>query len=321
MTDQPTATPERPLDPHGVIASERYRRSRGLWRILAFVALAIAVIIGLGRFALPNAGTGDHIARVVIDGTIATDPARLATLNQLAEDDSVKAVIVAINSPGGTTAGGEELYEALGQLRAKKPVVAVIKELGASAAYMTAIATDQIFARRLSIVGSIGVLFQHVNAGKLLDTIGVGLDKVASGPLKAEPDINEPMTGAARDSIAALVDDSFQWFVDVVAERRKLTRSATLTLADGRIMTGRVGIQTGLIDAIGGELEAVAWLEAERKVPADLEVVTAWPVADNSFGWLGAFMQGQARGLLGLSGSGAITLDGLVSLWQVGAAS
>lgn len=321
MTDQPTATPERPLDPHGVIASERYRRSRGLWRILAFVALAIAVIIGLGRFALPNTPAGEHIARVVIDGTIATDPARLAALNALAEDDSVKAVIVAINSPGGTTAGGEELYEALGQLRAKKPVVAVIKELGASAAYMTAIATDQIFARRLSIVGSIGVLFQHVNAGKLLDTIGIGLDKVASGPLKAEPDINEPMTGAARDSIAALVDDSFQWFVDVVAERRNLTRPATLALADGRIMTGRIGIETGLIDAIGGELEAIAWLEAERKVPAELDVVTAWPLADNSFGWLGTFMQGQARGLLGLSGSNAITLDGLVSLWQVGAAS
>ena len=150
-------------------------------------------------------------------------------------------MIVAINSPGGTTAGGEELYEALGQLRAAKPTVAVIKELGASAAYMTAIATDRIFARRLSIVGSIGVLYQHVNAGKLLETIGVDLDKVASGPLKAEPDFDEPMEGAPRASIAALVDDSFQWFVDIVAERRGLDRAAALALADGRIVTGRVG--------------------------------------------------------------------------------
>ena len=134
-------------------------------------------------------------------------------------------MIVAINSPGGTTAGGEELYEALGQLRAAKPTVAVIGELGASAAYMTAIATDRIFARRLSIVGSIGVLYQHVNAGKLLETIGVDLDKVASGPLKAEPDFDEPMEGAPRASIAALVDDSFQWFVDIVAERRGLARA------------------------------------------------------------------------------------------------
>ena len=308
-------------DAHTVIAAETYRKSRGLWRILAFVALAIAVLALVARFAIPEQSGANHIARLVIDGTIATNPARLAAIQALAEDDSVKAVIVAINSPGGTTAGGEELYEALGQLRAAKPTVAVINELGASAAYMTAIATDRIFARRLSIVGSIGVLFQHVNAGKLLDTIGVDLDKVASGPLKAEPDVNEPMDGAARASIAALVDDSFQWFVDIVAERRGMDRSAALTLADGRIVTGRVGIETGLIDAIGGEAEAQAWLEAERNVAADLEIHTAWPLEQGQFDWIGAFLGGQARSALGLPAQGPITLDGMVSLWQVGAAS
>ncbi|MDB5587525.1 MAG: sppA [Devosia sp.] len=318
MTDQPD--PARPIDAHGVVAAETYRRSRGFWRVLAFVALAIAVLALLGRFAFSNTPVGDHIARLVVDGTISTDPARLAAINDLAEDDSVKAVIVAINSPGGTTAGGEELYEALGQLRAKKPVVAVIKELGASAAYVTAIATDQIFARRLSIVASIGVLYQHVNAGKLLDTIGVDFDKVASGPLKAEPDFDEPMEGAPRASIAALVDDSFQWFVDVVAERRGLTRPEALALADGRIMTGRMGLATKLIDQIGGELEAVAWLEADRQVPADLKVITVYPEPAQGFGWLANFANGQARSVLGLPAAGPITLDGLVSLWQVGSA-
>lgn len=306
-----------PIDAHGVIAAETYRRSRGLWRVLAFIALAIAVAVGLGRFALPQSPTGDYVARLVIDGTIATDPGRLRTIEALAEDGAVKAVIVAINSPGGTTAGGEELYEALGQLRASKPTVAVIKELGASAAYMTAIATDHIFARRLSIVGSIGVLYQHVNAGKLLDTIGVDLDKVASGPLKAEPDFDEPLEGAPRASIAALVDDSFQWFVDIVAERRGLTRPATLALADGRIVTGRVGMEAGLIDAIGGEVEAIAWLEAERDVPVDLEIKTVWPEPKQGFDLIGTFLNGQARSALGLP-DGPITLDGLVSLWQVG---
>lgn len=318
MIDEPVSQPQR--DPHGVIAAETYRRSRGLWRVLAFIALAIAIIAGLGRFAMPQGAAGDYVARLVIDGTIATDPGRLRTIEALAEDGAVKAVIIAINSPGGTTAGGEELYEALGQLRASKPTVAVIKELGASAAYMTAIATDHIFARRLSIVGSIGVLYQHVNAGKLLETIGVDLDKVASGPLKAEPDFDEPMEGAPRASIAALVDDSFQWFVDVVAERRGLTRGATLALADGRIVTGRVGMETGLIDAIGGEAEAIAWLEAERDVPVDLEVKTVWPEPEQGFDLIGTFLNGQARSALGLP-DGPITLDGLVSLWQVGSRS
>ena len=318
MTDQNDSV--RPTDAHGVVAAETYRRSRGLWRVLAFVALALALVALLGRFAWSDSPVSDHIARLVVDGTIATDPGRLKAIQELAEDDSVKAVIIAINSPGGTTAGGEELYEALGQLRAKKPVVAVIKELGASAAYMTAIATDRIFARRLSIVGSIGVLYQHVNAGKLMETIGVDLDKVASGPLKAEPDFDEPMTGAPRASIAALVDDSFQWFVDIVAERRGLTRPETLALADGRIVTGRVGVQNKLIDQIGGELEALAWLETERDIAADLKVVTAWPQPEQGFGWLANFANGQARSALGLPASGPITLDGLVSLWQVGSA-
>ena len=317
MTDQPETS--RP-DAHAVFAAETYRKSRGLWRVLAFIALALAVVVGLGRFALPQSPAGDYVARLVIDGAITTDRERLEAIEHLAEDDAVKAVIVAINSPGGTTAGGEELYEARARLREAKPTIAVISELGASAAYMTAIATDRIFARRLSIVGSIGVLYQHVNAGKLMETIGVDLDKVASGPLKAEPDFDEPMDGAPRASIAALVDDSFQWFVDVVAERRGLTRPATLALVDGRIVTGRVGVENGLIDAIGGETEAMAWLESERELAADLEIRTVWPEPEQGFDLIGTFLNGQARAALGLP-DGPITLDGLVSLWQVGSAS
>jgi protease-4 len=86
-------------------------------------------------------------------------------------------------------------------------------------------------------------------------------------------------------------------------------------------MSGRVGVDTGLIDAVGGELEAQAWLEAERDVPKDLQIVTAWPLESSSLGWIGTFLGGQARAALGLPANGAITLDGLVSLWQVGAAS
>jgi protease IV len=319
LTDQPIAEPE--ADAHGVIASETYRRSRGVWRVLAFVALAIAVLALVGRFALPETAAGDHIARLVVDGTITTDPSRLRAIENLMDDDSVKAVIVAINSPGGTTAGGEELYEALTRLRQVKPVVAVINELGASAAYMTALAADRIYARRLSIVGSIGVLYQHVNAGKLMETIGVDLDKVASGPLKAEPDFDEPLTGAPRASIAALVDDSFQWFVDIVADRRGLSRSDTLALSDGRIVSGRVGMQTGLIDAVGGEYEAQQWLQTDRDIAAGLDVLTAYPQPDSGLGWILDYVGGQARSALGLPSTGPITLDGLVSLWQVGAAS
>lgn len=301
---------------HLIPANARLRRSRRLWRVLFFLALAAAVLAIVGRFAMEQGGPGDRIARVSITGTIMTDPARLKILDKLAEDDAVKAVIVAINSPGGTTAGGEELYEALNALRAKKPVVSVIAELGASAAYMTAIATDRIYARRLSIVGSIGVLYQHVDAGKLLNTIGVNFDKVQTGPLKAEPDINEPMQGEVRASLQALVNDSFEWFVDIVAERRAIPRPETLALADGRIITGRQGVETKLIDAIGGEAEAITWLETDKSIAADLPVVDYFPLpAEGWFGvsrWLGQSAAEVMRSGVG----GAMSLDGLVSLWQ-----
>lgn len=313
MTDDP-----RFDSAHTLLAADRYRRSRGLWRIAAFVALAVAVLALVGRFALAESGGGDHIARIIVDGTITTNRERQAVIEALADDERVKAVIVSINSPGGSTAGGEELYEALGTLRAQKPVAAVINELGASAAYMTAVGADRIFARRLSIVGSIGVLYQHVNARQLLDTIGIDLEKVASGPLKAEPDFDEPITGEVRASITAMVEDSFNWFVDVVAERRDLPREETLALADGRIVSGRIALDTGLIDAFGGELEATDWLEAERDIAADLPVVTAWPQEEEGFGWLTHLIEQKARSALGLpAGAGAVPLDGLVSLWQV----
>lgn len=307
------------IDPaHAIPAASALRRSRFRWRIIAFVALVIAILAGLGRYATENGLSGDQIARINIDGTIASDPARLKVLDDLGNNNTVKAVIIAINSPGGTTAGGEELYEAIGKLRARKPVVSYIKELGASAAYMTAIATDRIFARRLSIVASIGVLFQSYNAGKLMDTIGIGSDKVASGPLKAEPDIDHPMTPEVRASLQSLVDDSFSWFVDIVAERRGLTRAQVLPLADGRIMTGNQGIQNKLIDEVGGEDEAVDWLVKNKGIKADLPIHTFYPLPGRDpFGGVGKWLGGEARAALGLPEDGPIALDGLVSLWQV----
>lgn len=304
--------------PHEYLAADRYRRSRGKWRVLALIAIALAILALAGRFALPGMTAGAYVARVTISGTIGTDMARSRVIDRLIEDDRVKAVIVAINSPGGTTAGGEELYEDLRRLSAAKPVVATIDELGASAAYMTAIATDRIFARRLSIVGSIGVLYQHVNAGKLLDTIGIDLDKVASGPLKAEPDFDEPLTGAPRVSITELVEDSFAWFVDAVAERRNMDRKAVLALADGRIVTGRMGVEAGLIDAIGGETEALAWLAETHELDPELDVVTVWPVDRGGLPGLADFIGGTVRQAVGLPAESVVMLDGLVSLWQVG---
>ena len=301
---------------HQIVAAARLERSRRRWRVVALIAVILAILAGAGRFAMEKGIGGDQIARIEITGTIATDPERTALFKKLGEDPKVKAVILAINSPGGTTAGGEELYESLSLLRSKKPVVAVISELGASAAYMTAIAADRILARRLSIVGSIGVLFETFNAGKLLDTIGIGMEKIASGPLKAEPALDKPMSPEVKASLTALITDSFNWFVDVVAERRSLPRPDVLTLADGRVLSGRQALEAKLIDGIGGQEEAIAWLQGEKKIAPDLAVVTRFPTPDKGWG-IGKWLGSEARSAVGLNPEGPLALDGLVSLWQV----
>jgi protease-4 len=317
-TGEPDNTPAAlSPDPHELAAASSLRRSRRRWRITAFVAIAIVVVAVLGRLATLNAETGqDHIARITVNSIIAHDPARLRTLARLAEDEHVKGVIVAINSPGGTSAGGEELYSALLALGEEKPIAATINEMGASAAYMTAIAADRIYARRMSLVGSIGVYIQHINASGLFDTLGIDFDKVVSAPLKGQPEYDEPMPDDVRASLQELIDDSYDFFVDVVAERRNLDRSVTLGLSDGRIVSGGMALEAGLIDALGGEVEAVEWLESERGVEPDLPVFTRYPLPVTGLDRIVELVGSQLRASLGLSTNGSISLDGLYSLWQ-----
>lgn len=302
-----------------VMSNRALKRSRRTWRFWAFAAIAIAVIAILGRslggFSTSSTSDGPHIARIVIDGVITSDSLRRHLLHDLATDDNVTGVIVQINSPGGTTAGGEELYEGLRAISANKPVAAVINELGASAAYMTAIGSDKIYARRLSIVGSIGVLIQHMDASKLLDTIGIDYDKVATGPLKAEPDIDEPMSPLVRQSYQQLVDNSFEWFVDIVAERRGLDRADVLRLADGRIMTGQMALDNQLIDEIGDEFTALAWME-DQGLAADQKVHTYYPLPEDPWGNIGNWFGSKIGSALVNRFNNTQALDGLVSVWQ-----
>lgn len=286
------------------------RRSRGRWRIFAFLALAAAVFFALARFVPALTPQGQAIARVTISGTITTDTERSALFARLAEDDNIAAIILAINSPGGTTAGGEELYVSLREISEQKPLVSTVGELGASAAYMAALASDHILARNLSIVGSIGVYYQHVDAGKLLETIGLDLEKVTSGPLKSAPDFNEPLTPQNKAHLEDLVNSSFDYFIALVAERRGLNAQQVQAVADGRILSGAMALDAGLIDAAGGEREALAWLEAEHDIDPDLPIIDVWPPQSRP-GLIDLILAGMSGAI-----DAALPLDGLVSLWH-----
>jgi protease-4 len=261
------------LDSDVIVDRRRIRRKLTFWRVVAtLVAIAAIVTIGVvatgGRNALMTSGS---IARVNIEGLIRSDQTRVEALERL-EKSQATAVIVHINSPGGTTAGSEQLYDALVHLKAKKPLVVVVEGLAASGGYITAIAADHIVAQQSSLVGSIGVLFQYPNFSELLKTVGVKVEEVKSSPLKAAPNGFEPTSPEARAALDALVKDSYAWFRGLVKERRGMDDALLEKVADGRVFTGRQAVDLKLIDQLGDEKTAIAWLVAQKGIKGDLPV-------------------------------------------------
>ena len=161
------------------------------------------------------------IARVTITGLIRSDQERVEALERLGKSRA-RAVIVHINSPGGTTAGSEQLHDSLMRLKEQKPLVVVVDGLAASGGYIAAMAADHIVAQETSLVGSIGVLFQYPNVADLLKTLGVKIEEIKSSPLKAAPNGFEPTTPEARAAIEVVVMDSYAWFKGMVKARRQL---------------------------------------------------------------------------------------------------
>src|SRR5471032_377384 len=238
------------LDSDVIVDRRRIRRKLTFWRVVAaLVAIAAIVTVGVivtpgGRGAFTASGS---IARIQIDGLIRSDNDRVEALERL-EKSRAAAVIVHINSPGGTTAGSEQLYDALVRLKAKKPVVVVVEGLAASGGYIAAIAADHIIAQQSSLVGSIGVLFQYPNFSDLLKTVGVKVEEVKSSPLKAAPNGFEPTSPEARAALDALVKDSYAWFRGLVQDRRHIEGEALNNVADGRVFTGRQALDLKLVD-------------------------------------------------------------------------
>jgi protease-4 len=261
------------LDSDVIVDRRRIRRKLTFWRVAAAV-VAIAAVVTVGMIAVGERGSlaaGGSIARINIEGLIRSDSERVEALERL-EKSQAAAVVVHINSPGGTTAGSEQLYDALTRLKAKKPLVVVVEGLAASGGYITAIAADHIVAQQSSLVGSIGVLFQFPNFSELLKTVGVKVEEIKSSPLKAAPNGFEPTSPEARAAVDALVKDSYAWFRGLVKERRGMDDALLEKVADGRVFTGRQAVDLKLIDGIGDEKAAIAWLVAEKKIKSDLPV-------------------------------------------------
>lgn len=261
------------LDADAIVDRRRLRRKLTFWRVSALIVVLLAVVGAIaalvpGSQLLPQR---DYIARVQVKGLIRDNQERVKALAKLAES-SAKAVIVHVNSPGGTTAGSEELYDSLRALQEKKPTVVVVDGLAASGAYIAALCCEHIVAQDTSLVGSIGVLFQYPNFAEALKTLGIKVEAVRSTPLKAAPSGFEPTSPEARAAVEAIVLDSYDWFKNLVKTRRNMSDAQLTAVADGRVFTGRQALPLKLVDGLGNEKTAIAWLEKVKNVPANLPV-------------------------------------------------
>jgi protease-4 len=321
------------LDADTIVDRRRMRRKLTFWRIFAvFIAICALVAVGM---ALRAPGTeawtglpGGSIARVTITGLIRSDQQRVEALERLGKSRA-KAVILHINSPGGTTAGSEQLHDSVMRLKSEKPVVIVVDGLAASGGYIVAIAGDHIVAQETSLIGSIGVLFQYPNVTDLLKTLGIKVEEIKSSPLKAAPNGYEPTSPEARAAIESIVADSYAWFRGLVKERRHLDDAALERVADGRVFTGRQGIGLKLIDELGDETAAIAWLAKEKNIDpktpvrdyrlrdrfGDLPFLHTMGVAVLEAVGLGTFAR-RLEEWGALHAFDRLNLDGLLALWH-----
>lgn len=292
----------------------RLKRRLFLWRGIAVLAVVAALLLALGRDGETVLG-GAHVARLTVSGTITEDRRITEAIDAVGRDDSARALLVVIDSPGGTVSGGESLHGAIARVAGRKPVVAVMGGTAASAGYMIAMPAARVFARESSLTGSIGVKLMLPEFSGLMEKLGVGDNTLASGPLKDEPSLARKLSGPGREVMQGIIADMRDQFVEMVAAGRHMDVARVRELADGRAYTGRQALKLGLVDAIGGEREARAWLAETSQVAASL------PVRD--VGKRGLAERALGESTLGLLGALMKTvlsqqLDGAWAIWQPG---
>lgn len=297
-----------------LVDRKRLKNRLTIWRAVAILLLVGIALLYTSRFE-SEAGMPvgrDYIAMVRIEGVMGDDKDREKVLKSILDDDRAKALLVWLDSPGGTAVGGEELYLQLKKISAKKPVIGVMRTLCASACYMAAMGTDHIIAREGTLTGSIGVMMQAAEFSRLADKLGITPITIKSGRYKDAPSLTEPFADDQRKVVESVVMDAYDHFVRIIMAGRKMDEARVRELADGRIYTGSQAAELNLIDGLGGEDEAIAWLVKDKKLSASLKVreIKAEPEIDSLFKKLGSSLG------LNIFDKSMVGLDGLVSIWH-----
>lgn len=260
--------------PEYIIERKKDKMQIRKWKITVLILVVLALFLNARNFigqAKISSGN-DHIGLVLIEDIIYEDSSRDKKLEEISEEERVKALIVYVNSPGGTVVGAERIYNILRKIAVKKPVVIVMGTLAASGGYLVSLGGDYIIAHNGTITGSIGVILQTAEITELAEKLGIKFNNFKSGELKASPNPTEKLTDAMRQATMESVMDTYDFFVELVAKRRSIPLDEVKKLADGRVYVAKQALQLKLIDAIGFEDDAVKWLQEVKGVSSNLKI-------------------------------------------------
>lgn len=267
------------ISPEYLIERKKMKSLLIRWKFAALAAVIFCIFLFVENSSEENitlgdavSGGGDYIASIEINGIIIEDLDRIRKLSDLADDNKIKAVIVHINSPGGSIVGSELLYNAFRKISEQKPIISVMGSVATSGGYMIALGTDYIFCQNGTMTGSIGVLMQMAEITELAENLGIKFENFKSSELKAAPNPTEKITPAVRDAVMNSIYDAHDYFIELVAKHRKMNLKFARDIADGRVYTGRQAVDNNIVDEIGFEDDALKWLQAERDVDSKLKI-------------------------------------------------
>lgn len=250
--------------------------------LLLMSILSLRAVFGPNRQASGKLSRGDAVGIIRVEGAITGDSSAgwsgtetstdqvLTAIRQAASRDDIKAVVLRINSPGGSAVSAQEIGIELDKLRAKgKPVITSMGDTCASGGYWIACSTDYIMANSTTMTGSIGVIMELTNLEGLYGKLGISQEAIKSGQYKDIGSSSRQLKPEERQLLQDMVQDSYQQFIDQVAKGRqgKIDQVQLLSIADGRVLTGKQAKAYGLVDGLGNYYDAIR--EAQKKANLD----------------------------------------------------
>ncbi len=272
----------------------RKRRPVVFWSLVLLPLAALALLAA----GLLSDGDGlasePSLALVKVKGAIGDVSEELDWIARISREEMVLGVLVRVDSPGGGAAASQELYWALKRLGESKPVAVSMGGVAASGGLMVAMAGERIFAGPSTVTGSIGVRMDIPQVRELMARLGLGRETLTTAPYKDAGSPLRPLSPKERAYLSSVLEDMHGQFVDLIADSRGMAREKAAALADGRVFTGRAALEKGLVDELGGQEEARAWLCGRTGVDIDQPLVKRPKKRD----WLARGLGSLVRGIM-----------------------